>query len=344
MSDNERHSKPVRGDLLPPLTEAQRAQQEAANTLLQYDRMVELIEESLKGKSFRLKPHIIQDLNRVSLQRLEEDAGRWRDVAMAIGQSSHVPPSPVEIPRHIDDLCDYVNDNWNNSSPLHLAAYVMWRVNWIHPFVDGNGRTTRAVSYLVVCSRLGFHIPGVTTIPELIARNKAPYYKALEAADEAAKHGIIDVSAMEELVGDHLAKQMQEALDRADAPGRKTQSQQQYEGQPYEAHGSPEHSQIASQPDKFSRNLGALFGGFTLFFIATLIILSILERPIPEGARWLVAILFALCSGLSAGFLGGHANVRGSIPLGKKHSVRFNAFGGVGVLILVLVLCKYLFL
>ena len=152
------------------------------------------------------------------MQRLEDDAGRWRDVGMAIGSSRHVPPPPIEVPRYIDELCDYVNERWRDRSALHLAAYVMWRLNWIHPFVDGNGRTTRALSYYVLCSKLGFHIPGVTTVPELVAENKAPYYKALEAADRASETGDIDVSQMERLLGDLLAKQMVEALERASSP------------------------------------------------------------------------------------------------------------------------------
>jgi len=92
---------------------------------------------------------------------------------------------------------------------------VMWRLNWIHAFVDGNGRTTRAVSYYVLCARLGFQIPGVTTLPELIARDKFRYYDALDAADAAAKDGQIDVSMMEELIRELFAGQMLMALERA---------------------------------------------------------------------------------------------------------------------------------
>jgi fido (protein-threonine AMPylation protein) len=126
------------------MTDIQRANQEALNTLLQYDRMIELIRSYLNGADrFRLRPSTIQELNRISIQNVENDAGRWRDVEMLIGG-------------YIDELCDYVNDHWDDRSALHLAAFIMWRLNWIHPFVDGNGRTTRAVSYYVLCCRLGF--------------------------------------------------------------------------------------------------------------------------------------------------------------------------------------------
>jgi Fic family protein len=112
-------------------------------------------------------------------------------------------------------MCDYINENWAKASPLHLAAYTLWRMNWIHPFVDGNGRTSRAVSYLVLCVRLRYVLPGITTIPELIAKNKDPYYQALEAADKANADGKIDLSEMEKLLEGLLAKQLISVIDAA---------------------------------------------------------------------------------------------------------------------------------
>jgi hypothetical protein len=35
-----------------------------------------------------------------------------------------------------------------DATAIHLAAYLMWRLNWIHPFADGNGRTARMTSYV----------------------------------------------------------------------------------------------------------------------------------------------------------------------------------------------------
>lgn len=91
----------------------------------------------------------------------------------------------------------------------------MWRTNWIHPFVNGNGRTSRAISYLVFSARLGYVVPGSPTIPDLIARDKQPYYRALEAADEADASAGIDLSAMQELLEAHLATQLLGVLQRA---------------------------------------------------------------------------------------------------------------------------------
>jgi Fic family protein len=91
------------------------------------------------------------------------------------------------------------------------------RLNWIHPFRDGNGRTSRAVSYLVLCARLGMRLPGTKTIPERIAGNKQPYYDALDSADAAWKAGRLDVSAMELLLSDNLAAQLVEIHQAATA-------------------------------------------------------------------------------------------------------------------------------
>ena len=101
-----------------------------------------------------------------------------------------------------------VNDNWFDSTPLHLGSYIMWRLNWIHPFADGNGRTSRILSYVVLSIRAGAILPGTPTIPDQIVDDRAPYFDALDAADSAFKEGKIDLSRMEALLGSLLARQL----------------------------------------------------------------------------------------------------------------------------------------
>jgi Fic family protein len=84
----------------------------------------------------------------------------------------------------------------------------MWRVNWIHPFFGGNGRTSRAVSYLALCARLGFALPGTPTIPDQIVAHRGPYFEALQAADAAWADSRLDLSRMESLLGELLATQL----------------------------------------------------------------------------------------------------------------------------------------
>ena len=89
-------------------------------------------------------------------------------------------------------MCERANitKEW---TPVETSAYLLWRLNWIHPFGGGNGRTSRAVSYWALCVRLGFSLPGKLTIPEQILSNRKQYQQALIDADEACRQGILDL-------------------------------------------------------------------------------------------------------------------------------------------------------
>jgi len=147
-------------------------------------------------------------LHRVALEGLSSFAGNFRPAGVEIKGSKHEPIGAHQVPEYIEEMCDYINDNWEVVSGLHLASYAMWRLNWVHPFDDGNGRTARALSYLVLCIKLNCQLPGVNTIPEQISRDKKPYYEALEAADSAYKDGNIDLTNLENYLGGLLAEQL----------------------------------------------------------------------------------------------------------------------------------------
>lgn len=216
MTDEERHSQPLSPEPLPDFSPEERARLEAENTLRQYDRMVELIEDHTRRQApFRLRVSVISELNRIALEGLTAEAGLFRQMPVEISKSEHSPPQPEQVPGLVDDACYYVNSHLQDTSPTHLAAYVMWRLNWIHPFSDGNGRTARAVSYYTLCSHLGFLLPGEETIPELIASNKSAYYAALDAADRAWVAGSLDLTQMESLLQDYLARQLVELHELA---------------------------------------------------------------------------------------------------------------------------------
>jgi Fic family protein len=207
MSSEDRHSEPLEVELIAD--PEQKAHQEARNGLRQFDSAVEQIEYWVQpGRTFRLRPSAIMALNRLALDGLSGYAGIYRPAGIAIKGSKHTPPASYLVPELVEEMCDYVNTNWGRA-PIHLASYVLWRLNWIHPFVDGNGRTTRTISFVILCVRLGYRVPGSNTIPEQISRDKNPYYQALELADSVCeKEKKVDVSSMETLVGALLANQL----------------------------------------------------------------------------------------------------------------------------------------
>jgi Fic family protein len=206
--DDTRHRRARDAELITDPDDL--ARQEARNGLRQFDRVVGMVEYFFHpDRKFRLRPSQLLDLHRIALEGISSYAGNWRPAGIEIGGSKHQPVGAHQVPEMIEELCDYVNEHWSDRSALHLAAYVMWRLNWIHPFTDGNGRTSRATSYLVLCLRIGYLLPGKRTIPDQIADNKTPYYRALEAADHAwSVRGEVDTTEMEELLSDMLANQL----------------------------------------------------------------------------------------------------------------------------------------
>ncbi len=215
MDAEDRHSEALEAEIISD--PALKAQQEARNGLRQFDAAIELIETWLQPeRPFRLRASAISSLNRIALEGLSHYAGIYRPARIEIKGSKHKPPEAHLVAELVENLCDYVNGHWNLSA-LHLASYVMWRLNWIHPFVDGNGRTTRAISFVVLCVRLGYRVPGSNTIPEQIANNKTPYYEALEAADASLHGEQFDVSSVETLLGALLANQLASVIHEARA-------------------------------------------------------------------------------------------------------------------------------
>ena len=64
-----------------------------------------------------------------------------------------------------------LDENWFKMSSTELAAYGLWRLNRIHPFVEGNGGTARAACYYLLSVHEGRLLPGKKILPERIREN-----------------------------------------------------------------------------------------------------------------------------------------------------------------------------
>ena len=108
----------------------------------------------------------------------------------------------------MDRFVATAQENWYIWTPTESAAYGLWQLNWIHPFVEGNGRTARATCYYLVCVRSGALLPGREILPERIKEDRGGYERALHAADAAWDNGDLDFSEME----DYLARLVEAQL------------------------------------------------------------------------------------------------------------------------------------
>jgi Fic family protein len=115
------------------------------------------------------------------------------------------------VPELMDRFICTIVENWDQWSPTQLAAYGLWRLLWIHPFIEGNGRTARAACYYLLCVRSGTLLPGRKIVPERIREAREPYYAALQAADRAWHNGNLDFSELEAYLAGLLTAQLTDA-------------------------------------------------------------------------------------------------------------------------------------
>ncbi|MBC6442565.1 MAG: Fic family protein [Rhodobacteraceae bacterium] len=111
-----------------------------ANLLRQYDFLRSVVEVSLKLDRPFLSQTVLKALNFHAIACLHSSAGMYRPCRVRVGEKDDFP-EPWQIPDQMDDFVNMVNRHWAEWDDFALAAFVLWRLNRIHPFINGNGRT-----------------------------------------------------------------------------------------------------------------------------------------------------------------------------------------------------------
>lgn len=179
---------------------------EVSNGARQYDFLRSVVAASIALERPFLSQHIIKALNFHAITCLHTNSGEYRPCEVTVGE--YRPPAHFRVPSIMDDFTNTVNFNWTAADPVALAAYVLWRLNHIHPFINGNGRTARAASYFVLCVKSGGWLRGNTILPELLRRDRPRYVEALKQADAQAKTGQRDLSQLHALMSELLQEQL----------------------------------------------------------------------------------------------------------------------------------------
>lgn len=221
-----------RDALLCPLDE--KADREAANGVAQLDYLTDLVVGERAIGQIR-ESHLL-DLQKLAVASIYPCGGTYRDARtrITISDSEHQPPDAALVPGHIIDLLDYLNSTRGTLPALERAAFALWRLNWIHPFRGGNGRTSRCLTYLIICMDLGMMVPGMPTLPTLIYDKREEYVRALRAADASLRDANLgqeklpddhpqsdpraDLSVMRAYLQDLVTEQMASAITKLASP------------------------------------------------------------------------------------------------------------------------------
>jgi Fic family protein len=189
----------------PPLF----ARVQEQNLLRQYDLLTNCIELGLSKGIEVFDKYTLWSLNAAAVANIAQFGGRFREQPIYVG--NHIPPHFKDVPTLMDQFLSVVHENWDIiDHPTMLPAYALWRLNWIHPFIEGNGRTARAACYHLICMRHGGLLPGTKIVPERIRENRPRYYAALQAADRHWAEGQFNVDELAEYLADLLREQLSE--------------------------------------------------------------------------------------------------------------------------------------
>jgi len=188
---------------------------ENKNAVDQIDYITYLVDE-LELTEVR-ESHVMQ-LQQLAIQGIYPCAGHYRDALkrVYIQNSGHTVPDAAGVPGLVREALNWINTMRGERSALERAAYSLWRFNWIHPFSGGNGRTSRAIAYLIVCAENGAMLPGDIAMPDLILDRRDEYIRALQDVDRSARErpDDPDFGAMTKLLQEVLTRQLASAISR----------------------------------------------------------------------------------------------------------------------------------
>lgn len=182
------------------------------NRARQYDFLRTAFEVSRVTPSFEIDRHFLCDLNLYAVQFLSEQPGRYRhEYDVTVGK--HKPPSWRDVESLMAQFWTNLHRLWDRMTPLESAAYGLWGVNHIHPFAEGNGRSSRALAYFIMCKKFGDWLPGSLTVIEQIRITERPRYCGIlnRMDQKMSPDGLTSLDEMVALLDELLIKQLQSA-------------------------------------------------------------------------------------------------------------------------------------
>ena len=183
--------------------------------LLNYRRAFDLVSKYLDS-SERITEEFILEIHKQLVEGVRGGAatpGEYRDVQnyvvnSATGEVIYRPPAPEEVSGMMETLVEWLNSE-TEIHPILMSGISQFQLVHVHPFRDGNGRTSRLLSTLCLY-RAGYDFKRLFTISEYYDRDRAIFYKAIQDVREQD----MDMTGWLEYFVEGLATQMQEMVER----------------------------------------------------------------------------------------------------------------------------------
>lgn len=141
---------------------------------INHENAIEYLEDLLRDKS-ELSEWNIKGLHQLILKGIDDgNAGKYRNDNVIISGANHKLPDYIKVPELMEKLI--INyEIWNKYHPIIRASLLHGELVKIHPFIDGNGRTSRLIMNMDLM-KSGY-------VPVIIKKeNRLKYYEALDKA------------------------------------------------------------------------------------------------------------------------------------------------------------------
>ena len=153
--------------------------------LLNYKKAMDSIAKYI-GKDDPIAEGIIRELHKIAVKGVrgeKADPGNYRKIQNYVANSLtreiiYTPPGPLEVPHLMREFVDWIN-RVEDMSPVLTAGIAQFQFVPIHPFIDGNGRTARLLSTLILY-KTGYDFKRLFSISEYYDKDRPGYYKAIQ--------------------------------------------------------------------------------------------------------------------------------------------------------------------
>ncbi|MDP2943749.1 MAG: Fic family protein [Candidatus Omnitrophota bacterium] len=154
--------------------------------LLNYKKAMDFLSKYL-GKDDPSSEGVIRELHKILVKGVrggQAEPGNYRKIQNYVVNSRtheviYTPPSPLEVPRLMKEFVDWLNKT-EDASPILVAGIAQFQFVHIHPFIDGNGRTGRLLSTLILY-KTGYDFKRLFTISEFYDKDRPLYYQAIQS-------------------------------------------------------------------------------------------------------------------------------------------------------------------
>ena len=179
--------------------------------LLNYKKAMDFISKYL-GKDDPVSEGIVRELHKIIVKGVRgenADPGNYRKIQNYVVNSRtrevvYTPPAPLEVPHLMREFTEWVNKA-ADVSPILVAGIAQFQFVHIHPFIDGNGRTARLLSTLILY-KTGYDFKRLFTISEYYDKDRPSYYQAIQTV----RKNNMDMTTWLEYFVDGLRLQMSE--------------------------------------------------------------------------------------------------------------------------------------